>query len=247
MSHTNSTTNYNLPQFIGTDKPTWLNDVNGAMSAIDAQMKANADSATSASTSATTANTNIGTLANLNTTAKTDLVSAVNEVNTATGTAQQTANTAIANANTAKTEAETLANKFNINQFIQYTKDTSGVTCVNGTIGGGEIYIARNNEGSLFKIYGRMSVTLTGSDLSTIKITLPNTGIRTNTNYNIVDSGIAYDNGNLPLGLAPTTITIKDNSIDIEFVGRVNGHIQTLQLFPCLLIGGDFGDITPSE
>ena len=35
MSHTNSTTNYNLPQFISTDKPAWLTDVNDAMTAID--------------------------------------------------------------------------------------------------------------------------------------------------------------------------------------------------------------------
>lgn len=53
MSHTNNTTNYNLPQFVSTDKPTWLGDVNGAMSAIDAQMKLNA---TAASNAATTAN-----------------------------------------------------------------------------------------------------------------------------------------------------------------------------------------------
>lgn len=53
MSHTNNTTNYNLPQFVSSDKPTWLGDVNGAMSAIDAQMKLNA---TAASNAATTAN-----------------------------------------------------------------------------------------------------------------------------------------------------------------------------------------------
>ena len=41
MSSTNSTTNYNLPQFISTDKPTWLGDFNGAMSTIDTQMKTN--------------------------------------------------------------------------------------------------------------------------------------------------------------------------------------------------------------
>lgn len=43
MSSTNHTTNYNLPQFVGTDKPAWLGDINPAMSAIDTQMKANAD------------------------------------------------------------------------------------------------------------------------------------------------------------------------------------------------------------
>lgn len=40
MSHTNSTTNYNLPQFVGTDTPGWLTDVNGAMSDIDAAIYA---------------------------------------------------------------------------------------------------------------------------------------------------------------------------------------------------------------
>ena len=35
MGHTNSTTNYSLPQFITTDKPAWLTDINGAFSDID--------------------------------------------------------------------------------------------------------------------------------------------------------------------------------------------------------------------
>lgn len=247
MSATNHTTNYNLPQFIGTDKPTWLTDVNGAFASIDTQMKANADSATSASTSATTANNAIGTLSNLNTTTKTDLVSAVNEVNTATGTAQQTANTAIANANTAKTEAETLAGKFNINQFLQYTKDTAGVTVTNGTWTDETIYVARNSDGSLFKIYGRIGVTLTGGDLSTITIKLPNTGIPATSSYDIICSGIVFQSSNIALGIANTTITVKNNELEIKFIGRNNGQVQRVQLMPCLLIGGDFGDITPVE
>lgn len=48
MGHTNSTVNYNLPQFFGTDKPSWLGDVNGAFLAIDtaiAAAKTQADSA----------------------------------------------------------------------------------------------------------------------------------------------------------------------------------------------------------
>lgn len=123
MGHTNSTANLALPQFIGTDKPTWLGDVNGAFLAIDgyvgtndaavagavsdaASAVAQAASAVStannanttagnASTAATNAvgtannamslvnqtNTKIGTLANLNTTDKTSIVNAINEVN----------------------------------------------------------------------------------------------------------------------------------------------------------------------
>lgn len=41
MSHTNITENYKLPQFIGTDIPDWLTDVNTGYFEIDAGMKAN--------------------------------------------------------------------------------------------------------------------------------------------------------------------------------------------------------------
>lgn len=51
MSATNHTTNYNLPQFIDSDKPSWLSDVNGAMSTIDAGMQANKVSASEATSS----------------------------------------------------------------------------------------------------------------------------------------------------------------------------------------------------
>lgn len=43
MTATNKTTNYDLSQFVGTDRPTWLGDYNSDMKKIDAQMKANAD------------------------------------------------------------------------------------------------------------------------------------------------------------------------------------------------------------
>lgn len=51
MSHTNSTTNYSLPQFVTTDKPAWLTDVNNAYAAIDTGMH-------NAQTKANTADTN---------------------------------------------------------------------------------------------------------------------------------------------------------------------------------------------
>lgn len=48
MTATNHTNNYNLSQFTGTDRPTWLGDYNGDMSKIDAQLKQNADDIASA-------------------------------------------------------------------------------------------------------------------------------------------------------------------------------------------------------
>lgn len=47
MTATNHTANYNLSQFTGTDRPTWLGDYNGDMTKIDAQLKKNADAITS--------------------------------------------------------------------------------------------------------------------------------------------------------------------------------------------------------
>lgn len=49
MTATKHTKNYNLSQFAGTDRPTWLGDYNGDMAKIDAQLKRNADDIASAS------------------------------------------------------------------------------------------------------------------------------------------------------------------------------------------------------
>ena len=71
MGHTNSTANYNLPQFIGTDKPTWLGDINNAFSAIDTAIANAAATATTADgkadalgTTVSGHTTQIGTLSN---------------------------------------------------------------------------------------------------------------------------------------------------------------------------------------
>ena len=108
MASTNKTTHYDLSQYVGSDKPTYLGDYNTDMSKIDSAINSaqtKADSAdvaataaqTTAETAQTTANTavtnaaaadskattnanNIGTLANLTTTEKTTIVGAINEV-----------------------------------------------------------------------------------------------------------------------------------------------------------------------
>lgn len=60
MSHTNNTSNYNLPQFIPTDKPAWLTDVNAAYAAIDTGMHTAQTTANSAQSDATQAITDAG-------------------------------------------------------------------------------------------------------------------------------------------------------------------------------------------
>ena len=93
MASTNKTTHYELSQYIGTDKPTYLGDYNSDMSNIDtgiynAQSDATSalNASASASESASQAIGAVGTLSNLTTTEKSNLVGAINEVNSNTST-----------------------------------------------------------------------------------------------------------------------------------------------------------------
>ena len=130
MSSTNKTTNYELSQFLGTDKPAWLADYNSDMSKIDAQMKVNADAVSVTDGKADNNTTAIGTLSSLTTTAKTNLVSAVNEVDSNADTAQNTATQASTVANSAKTEADNLSAYLSITSSAKATVTISG-----GTVG----------------------------------------------------------------------------------------------------------------
>ena len=89
MSATNATTNYSLPLFIGTDKPAWLVDWNGAMTAIDGQMKtnataiqANATSISGLSTTVSAHTTSISTITGEISTISSGLNSAQGAINT---------------------------------------------------------------------------------------------------------------------------------------------------------------------
>lgn len=55
MSSTNKTTNYNLPQWVGTDHPSFSEDFNPAFSKIDTEIKSVDDKAEAANTAATSA------------------------------------------------------------------------------------------------------------------------------------------------------------------------------------------------
>lgn len=242
MASTNKTTHYELSQFLGTDKPAWLTDYNADMSKIDTGINAAQTTATGADGKADSANTAIGTLANLTTTDKTSVVAAINEVDNNADTAQNTANTAVNTANTAASNVTALTNKFNLSTNLDYTNST--ITVTNATLAAdSHVYVARNSDGSLFKVYGRFACTLTGNNLSTVKLTLANTGIPVDTQYQIICTGFAYQSNNIPLGIAPVTITVRNNAIDIEFIGRTNGDTQLAQLAPCLYFNANFGDL----
>lgn len=137
MGHTNSTANLALPQFIGTDKPTWLSDVNGAFAAIDTY--AGNNDAALAITDAK-ADTAIG-----------DAASAVTTAGNAATTAGNAAATATA-ANTVAGNALTVANGINskvgVLTDLTTTDKSTVVNAINEVNGKDAGDIAYDNTGS---------------------------------------------------------------------------------------------------
>jgi hypothetical protein len=103
MASTNKTTNYELSQYIGTDKPTYLTDYNQDMSKIDSGIHA-------AKSEADTNSTSIGTLSNLTTDTKSSLVGAINEVDAHSDTNASNIATNTSNIATNTTHIGTLTN-----------------------------------------------------------------------------------------------------------------------------------------
>lgn len=119
FASTNKTANYELPQFIGSDKPTWLGDFNSAMLAIDTGMAENASDISdmasdvaSASASASQASQDVTALTSTVNTLSSNVSTATTTANNAQSTATSalnTANSAQSTANTADSKADTNA------------------------------------------------------------------------------------------------------------------------------------------
>ena len=242
MSSTNKTTNYELSQFVGSDKPAWLADYNNDMSKIDAGIKDSADAASVADGKAVTNATNIGTLANLNTSVKTDLVSAVNEVYTTAGTADNTATQAGNNANTAKAEADALTRYLSITQTGKINPSVSG-----GTIGNiNDLYYALNADGTLGKVYGKLRFTV--GTTGTITVTLPVSPLAVSAQFTITGaSWWAQLDNNVSnpwavLNARDMAVNTNGNCV-FTFSGLTVGSTVTMWLPPCLYFFTDFGDV----
>lgn len=243
MASTNHTSNYNLSQFLGTDKPAWLADYNQDMSKIDTQMKNNADAASTADGKAVTNATNIGTLANLTTTAKTDLVSATNEINATAGTANATSIAASTAANAAKTEADALKAYLSITQNNKINVSVSG-----GTIGNiNDVYYALNAAGTLGKVYGRLRVAVNTSGVCTVTLPVP---VSTSEAFTIA-AGCYYtvvNSSNTTTIMNARDFTVNTNgTITLELPTGQNGTNITIWFPPCLYFFTDFGDVYDPE
>ena len=241
MASTNKTTNYNLSQFIGSDKPAWLSDYNQDMSKIDTAIKSASDTATSAVGEATSAATAIGNLPDLTTENKTSAVAAINEVDTHADTAQNTATQAVESAEANTIKLTTLESYLNLNNFT-----TPGVTVSGGTASSStSLNCATNSDGSLGKIYGRIVVTAASSNVT---ITFP-TPLRPSSTLTI--NGIALTQwSDSPSNMGsftvpnPTSVTIDTNgTATLTVTNTTSGRGHRINIMACLLFMKSFGDV----
>lgn len=262
MSSTNATSHYNLSQYIGTDKPTYLVDYNGDMSKIDAGIYA-------AKSEADTNALNIGDPTTLTTESKSNLVSAINEVDSHTDTNTTNIGTNTTNIATALTNIGVMTNlnttnksslvgainevngktdNFNLTSYTTIAENN--ITCNNGTLSIKDITIAKNSDGSLAKIYGSVGGYPSGA--SSVKITISGTGLAPESEFTINNAGlrrshILENNTNIyiPSGV---DITVKTNgNIEIDLSNTTNYVDYVIYLWPILYWIKDFGDVPINE
>lgn len=139
MSATNSTTHYSLPSFLGSDKPAWLVDWNGAMSAIDSaiyEAKSTADSAVTAAAAVAsdlaTLSGTVSTQGSSITTLSETLTTAVGNINTINGNIN-TINSLIGNGTPTTTDQTLIGaiNEINANVTDTSTLGTLAYTVAN--------------------------------------------------------------------------------------------------------------------
>ena len=153
MSSTNKTPNYNLSQYVGTDKPTYLGDYNGDMLKIDTQMKANADAATTAESSAGEAVAKATMVQN----SVEALSNRVGTVETSVTSQGQTITQLTNNVNTLVQDNKT--NKSNItNLQSELQKNTFTALTISGT-SGPNVNASYNEFLKILNIYGNDSIS----------------------------------------------------------------------------------------
>lgn len=262
MSSTNKTSHYNLSQYIGTDKPTYLVDYNADMSAIDTGIY-------NAKNEADTNATSIGTLSNLTTDAKSNLVGAINEVdshadtnagNISTNTTNIATNTGhigvMANLDTtektnlvgAVNEVNTLAKNIEKLNFAYFdTFDASSFSLSGATLDFAQVTVASNSDGSVGKVYGHIVGKCTSNNNGSISV---QTRLRPTANITINTAGITFFE-------YPTLASEKTNQRTAEISISTTGVLtivipeyaydytteqKRIFLMPCVYFMQDFGD-----
>lgn len=232
MSSSNKTANYQLSQFLGADKPSWLTDVNADMTKIDTQMKANNTLAQQGVTDSASADAKASQ-------AQADATQALTNAETA----QNTANSA----NTKGQSALDKIESFDLNNFesIPATSIFYYVNDVQQSSNGirlADIHVATNTDGSIFKVYG--SITLDPPTATSVGEWRFSTDIRPTQEININSAGIRV---NTAQSYTVTTVSFINLKIKVDGTVIISGVRQAtegsfMQLSPCLYFAKSFGD-----
>lgn len=250
MSATNSTPNYGLPQYLPTDKPTYLGDFNKAMLDIDTNLKSvenkadssegsietiqatanqaleNANTAQQTAEEAETKATQAGTKADV---AKTTADTALSTANTA----KNTANSALNTANDAKTTADNVLANFNLTPKTYTPVAVSGCTIS----GSDKMTVAVNSDGSIAKIYGNIVINNTAQSK---QIRITNTPLRPASEFTINPIGFVSTANDVCYNIRGVVST--NGTITFNVFGASSGTSNII-IFPCLYFIKDFGDV----
>lgn len=220
MASTNKTKNFNLSQFVQTDKPTFLGDYNSDMNKIDTALETVKDGYTNA-------DVKIGDLTQLTTDNKLDLVDAINEIDAKEKTLDTnvTENTnSIANVDTKVNNLETRVNNlstgYDFTHAIGYNYDSENLIVDGGagTKNSGSLLLQFDENSKAFTLSGDLNVT--GSGFGLIQVAIKNTGLLPETGTQSKTIG--------NVGLAINDNTNKIVSAKCEIFSEDNGTIRLL-------------------
>lgn len=221
FASSNKTANYDLSQYVDTDKPSYLGDYNSDMEKIDTAIHTNATNITATSATAETAKTTADTA-----------LSNASDADTKATNAQSTATSALNKA----VQNEASINKFNLNNIQKI--NVNGMSISGGTITGADITIAKDDSDSIMKIYGLIFGKATGP----ITITIP-CNLTVESEYSIYPAGInsqVTDNLGITI-INAQELKVQNNQLTLTLDNTNFGNYSII-LMPCIYFNKSFND-----
>ena len=190
-------------------------------------------------------NTNLGDLTNLNTTEKSSAVGAINEVNSNIGGLTNLNTTEKSSVVGAINEVNIKANdisKLNFTDFITYNTTNDNIySTQNCTIGNGNITVACDSTGSTGKIYSDIDITPT--DYTSDCFITIKTNLRPTENFYISPAGFSRNRTTNAINNCYLSL-YTDGTVTIQIVPSDSNTIHNIILWPCVYFMKNFGDVS---
>lgn len=250
MSFTNKTPNYNLPQYVGGDKPQWLTDINGAMSTIDVTMHDNAtklagydgqfqDFANQIQTANNTANDALNTATSANATAS----NAVGIANNAVAQIQAVKGWQEISLNTTTIQSSlipSIQNKATIGLLHAHYSEQLELQILEILFGLSETvtlttYTPKTSNGAGFNFFPIANLSMSANEVESIYSYGKWIVVLENSSLNILPAGIAIYNNDLWCGIGANSsvkqLTINANTIYTfgQTPFQFSGHFQNIR------------------